>query len=55
MLFSSIRKYYGILDFELQLARCQPLKIQGFCIFTLTEQLSYFYPQYLTNGNFKVS
>ena len=55
MLLWSIRKCYGLLAFELQLARCQPLKIQGFGIFMLTQQPWYFYPQYLTNSNFKVS
>ena len=27
----------------------------GFVIFMLTQQLWYFYPQYVTNGNFKLS
>ena len=33
ILFSSFRKCYGLLDSQLPLTRCQPLKTQGFCIF----------------------
>ena len=33
ILFSSFRKCYGLLDSQLPLTRCQPLKTQDFCIF----------------------
>ena len=36
ILFSPFRKCHGLLDFELPLARCQPLKIQ--VIFLLIQQ-----------------
>ena len=38
ILFSSFRKYYGFLDYELPLARYQPLKIKSFINFLLTQQ-----------------
>ena len=38
ILNSSFRKCYGLLDSELPLARYQPLKIQSFIIFLLTQQ-----------------
>ena len=38
ILFSSLRKYYGLLNSELPLARYQPVKIQSFIIFLLTQQ-----------------
>ena len=37
ILFSSLRKCYGLLNSELPLARYQPLKIQSFIIFLLTQ------------------
>ena len=37
ILFSSIRKCYGLLDSKLPLARYQPLKIQSLIIFLLTQ------------------
>ena len=46
ILFSSIRKCYGLLDSELLLARYQPLRIQSFVIFfvicLLTEQFLWY-------------
>ena len=36
ILLRSFWKCYGLLDFELPLARCQPLKIQSFFILLLT-------------------
>ena len=47
VLFSSFRKYYGLLSSELPLGRCQNLKIQDFGI----PLLFHFYRQYLTNGS----
>ena len=41
ILFSSFRKYYGLLDSELPLARYHPLKIQSFVIYLLTQQFFY--------------
>ena len=38
-LIRSFRKCYGLLDSELPLARYQPLKIQRFITFLLTQQL----------------
>ena len=38
ILFSSIRKCYGLLDSKLPLARYQPLKIQSLIIFLLTQK-----------------
>ena len=40
-LFTSFRKYYGLLDSEPPLARCQSLKILGFGIFSLSQQFFY--------------
>ena len=38
ILFSSLRKCYGLLDSEQPLARYQPLKIQSFINFLLNQQ-----------------
>ena len=44
ILFSSFRKCYGLLDFELPLARNEPLKMQSFVIILLTQQFLIFLP-----------
>ena len=41
ILYSSLRKCYGLLDFEVPLARHQTLKIQSFITFLLTQQFFY--------------
>ena len=41
ILISSFRKYYGLLDSELLLARFQPLNIKSFGIFLLTQRFFY--------------
>ena len=38
ILLSSFRKFYGLLDSELPLARYKPLNIQSFITFLLTQQ-----------------
>ena len=55
ILFSSFRKCYGLLDSELPLARYQPLKIQSFIIFLLTQQFFIFLPSISTNSNSNTS
>ena len=44
LLFSSIRKCYGLLGSGLILAKCQQLKIQDFGILLLTEHFFIFLP-----------
>ena len=51
--FSSFRKCYGLLCFELQLTRCKPLKYRMSGFFWRLSSFLYFYPHYLTNGNSK--
>ena len=41
ILFSPFRIFYGLLRSELPLARCQPLRIQRFGIFLLTQLFFY--------------
>ena len=41
ILFSPFRIFYGLLRSELPLARCQPLRIQRFGIFLLTQPFFY--------------
>ena len=55
ILISSSRKCYELLDSELPLSTCCPLKIQGFgFFFSLTQEFSlYFYSRYFTNSNSK--
>ena len=51
-IFSSFRKCYGLCS-ELSLARYQPLKIQDFGTFILTQQIFCLCPQCPSSGNSK--
>ena len=54
ILFICFRKCYGLLGSELPLAKCQPLKIQGFGFFFFwLGSFLCFDPQYLTSGSSK--
>ena len=53
ILFSSFRKFHGLLESELPLARYQPVKIQVIYFADSAGVFLYFYLQYSMNGNSK--